>query len=136
MKLAYYINFPGNCKEAFNYYSELFEVDIVMMEAFRGSPAEDRAPNEQWLDKIMHAEIVLADCLLMASDVPPGEYKTPQGMRLKISADNLENGKRYFSGLTKYGEIIMPFEKAFWTEGFGMCVDQFSVPWIVDIATK
>ena len=105
-----------------------------MMEPFRGTPAEERAPNEAWLDKIMHAEIILDNHLLLASDVPPGEYKEPQGMRLKITADNLEEGQKYFNHLSKGGKIVMPFEPAFWTVGFGMCIDQFSVPWIIDVA--
>ena len=30
------------------------------------------------------------------------------------------------------GQITMPFAKTFWAEGFGMLVDRFGVPWMVN----
>jgi PhnB protein len=28
--------------------------------------------------------------------------------------------------------VQMEFQKTFWSPGFGMCIDKFSVPWMVN----
>jgi len=133
MKLSTFINFPGTCEEAFNFYADLFGLEIKEMKKYRGTPAVDRVPDETWWDKIMHAEIVLDGHLILACDLAPPDYKKPQGIRLKISADSLADGQHYFSTLSDGGETHIPFAPAFWTEGFGMCEDKYGVTWVIDV---
>jgi PhnB protein len=30
----------------------------------------------------------------------------------------------------------MPFAKTFWAERFGMCIDRFGIPWMVNCETE
>jgi PhnB protein len=34
--------------------------------------------------------------------------------------------------LAEDGKINMPFQKTFWSSGFGMAVDRFGIPWMVN----
>ncbi|MCM2336658.1 MAG: VOC family protein, partial [Pseudomonas sp.] len=34
------------------------------------------------------------------------------------------------------GTVRMPFEETFWAQGFGMCVDRFGTPWMVNAGSK
>ncbi|MFJ5382273.1 VOC family protein, partial [Cupriavidus sp. CER94] len=41
-------------------------------------------------------------------------------------------GKRIFDALSEGGQVIMPYQKTFWAEGFGMVVDKFQMTWMVN----
>ena len=74
--------------------------------------------------------------VLMASDTRPGaegELVRGDGMSVSISGDE-ESIRRYWSGLADGGQVVMPFEKQMWGDLYGMCIDKFGVPWMVDIA--
>jgi len=40
--------------------------------------------------------------------------------------------ERVFSALAQNGTVQMAFQETFWAKGFGMLVDQFGIPWIVN----
>jgi PhnB protein len=63
---------------------------------------------------------------------PPGRYEAPKGISVGLHLKNLADGKRIFNALAEKGNVTMPFEKTFWSPGFGMCVDQFGIPWMVN----
>jgi PhnB protein len=84
-------------------------------------------------DRIMHARLVVGDQVLMASDSPPEMYQKPQGVHVSLHVDEPANAARIFQALSEDGTVTMPFEKTFWAAGgFGMCVDRFGTPWMVN----
>jgi PhnB protein len=80
----------------------------------------------------MHATLSVGDETLMGADSPPGRYQQPKGMNVSIHVKDTAEGERIFNALAENGNITMPFEKTFWSPGFGMCVDQFGIPWMVN----
>ena len=96
-----------------------------------GTPAEEQVPSE-WRDKILHARMVVGDQVLMGSDAPPGHYQKPQGFSVSIQINNKSDGERMFNALAENGKVTMPFVQTFWAAGFGMCVDRFGIPWMVN----
>ena len=40
-----------------------------------------------------------------------------------------------FDALAKGGKVTMPLQKTFWVEAFGMVVDRFGTPWMVNGGT-
>ncbi|MGB7118633.1 MAG: VOC family protein, partial [Bradyrhizobium sp.] len=40
--------------------------------------------------------------------------------------------ERKFNALAEGGSLNMPFGKTFFSKGFGMCFDQFGIPWMVN----
>jgi PhnB protein len=132
MKLNPYLFFNGNCEEAFKLYAELLNGKIEMMMPHRGSPAEAHVGPE-WQDKIMHARLSFGDHVLMASDAPPGRgADAMKGFSVSINVDTPEEAERIFRGLSQGGTVQMPMEQTFWALRFGMCVDRFGTPWMVN----
>jgi PhnB protein len=80
----------------------------------------------------MHATMSIGHTKLMASDSPPGQYRKPEGISVAIGLKDAAKGEQIFNALAENGQVIMPFQKTFWAAGFGMCVDRFGIPWMVN----
>ncbi len=80
----------------------------------------------------MHARLTVGDQVLMGSDAPPGHYKEPAGFSVSIQIKDRAEAEGIFNKLAANGKVQMPFQKTFWAAGFGMCVDQFGMPWMVN----
>ena len=132
MKLNPYLFFKGNCEEAFNFYAELLRGKIEMMMPHRGSPAEGHVGPE-WQDKIMHARLSFGDQVLMASDAPPGTgAEAMKGFSVSLNVDSPAEAERVFGGLAEGGAVQMALAETFWAVRFGMLVDRFGTPWMIN----
>jgi PhnB protein len=131
MQLNPYLVFNGQCEAAFKFYAKCLGGKIEAMMTHAGTPAAEHVPPE-WRDKILHARMVVGDAALMASDAPPDRYQKPQGFSVSIQINNRTEAERIFRALSENGTVQMPFEQTFWASGFGMCVDQFGIPWMVN----
>ena len=82
--------------------------------------------------KIMHARLTIDGEVLMASDASPGHFQKPQGFSVSLQVEDPADAERSFKALAEGGSINMPFGKTFFSKGFGMCVDKFGIPWMVN----
>jgi len=80
----------------------------------------------------MHGSISIGAQVLMGADVAPDQYEPPKGMSLSLNPDGVEEAERIFAGLAEGGRVLAPLEKTFWAERFGMVVDPFGIPWMVN----
>jgi PhnB protein len=133
MQLNAYLMFNGQCEEAFTFYAKCLGGKIEAMMPHAGSPAEKHAPPE-WRDKILHACLSVGDSKLMASDAPPDHFEKVQGTFVNIALEDPVEGERIFNELSEGGTVRMPFAKTFWAERFGMVIDRFGTPWMVNCA--
>jgi PhnB protein len=101
------------------------------MQTHGNSPMKDQVPAD-WQEKVLHARLELGQQALMGSDAPPDRYSAPQGIYVSLNIGDVAQAQRIFSGLAEGGRVEMPFEKTFWAAGFGMLVDRFRVPWMVN----
>ncbi|MGE0736822.1 MAG: VOC family protein [Alphaproteobacteria bacterium] len=131
MQVSPYLFFNGTCEAAFKFYAQTMGGRIEAMMTHAGTPAESQVPPE-WKDKVMHARLALGDRIIMASDAPPGMYQTPQGFSISYGAKDPADAERVFRALAENGTIRMPLEETFWALRFGMCVDRFGIPWMVN----
>ena len=131
MPLNPYLFFNGNCQEAFKYYEQNLGGKIESMLTHAGTPAEAQTPPE-WRDKILHGRMTIGDTVVMASDAPPGRFQQPQGFSLSLGTKDPAEADRWFQALSKNATIVMPIQKTFWAERFGMLTDQFGIPWMVN----
>jgi PhnB protein len=92
---------------------------------------KDQVPAD-WHDKVIHARLVVDGRVLMGSDAPPAHYATPQGFSVSVSVTDPAAGERIFTALVKDGKVEMPFQKTFWSAGFGMGKDRFGIAWMVN----
>ena len=94
-------------------------------------PGADQFPAETH-NLIMHTSLTVDNQVLMGADSPPGRYQEPKGMTVSVSYKDRGEAERIFNALAENGNVAMPFEKTFWSTGFGMCADQFGIPWMVN----
>lgn len=131
MRLNPYLLFNGNCEAAFKFYEQLLHGKIEAIMTYAGAPAERGVPAE-WRDKIMHARLVMGEAVLMGSDAPPERFEKAGGFFVSLNVDDPADGARIFDGLSTDGEVRMPFQQTFWAFRFGMLVDRFGIPWMID----
>lgn len=130
MQVSPYLNFNGQCAEAFRFYEQVLGGKIDMM-THGESPMAGEVPPEMH-DRVMHVRLQIGDQAIMGSDSPPEYYQKPQGLFVSLHYDDPAEGGRVFNALAEGGTVIMPFEKTFWAEGFGMLIDRFGTPWMVN----
>lgn len=133
MQLNAYLSFNGQCAEAFRFYQSILGGTIEGMSSHGDSPIANEVPPE-WQDLIIHARLVAGNAVLMASDSPPDQYQKPQGIYVSINVDDTEEADRIFHGLAEGGTVTMQIDRTFWAARFGMLVDRFGIPWMINCA--
>ena len=131
MMINTYLAFSGNCKDAFQYYERALGGKIKFMMTHADSPMADKTAPE-WKDKIMHAALETPGGLLIGADHPQGRTVKPAGFSVSVTVKDAAEGERIFKELSAGGQVQAAFQKTFWSPGFGMCVDKFDVPWMVN----
>jgi PhnB protein len=131
MQINPYLFFDSNCEAAFKFYQKVLGGKIeLMLRNSEGPPEMESAPDRK--DKIMHARMSIDGEIIMASDAPPSHFHKAQGFAVSITVDDPAEAERKFTALSEGGSVNMPFSKTFFSKGFGMCVDQFGIPWMVN----
>lgn len=131
MQLNPYLFFNGQCEAAFRFYERCLGGKIVMMLTHGESPMAEQTP-AGWNDKIIHARMVVGDDVLMGSDAPPEHYEEMKGFSVSLIIDDPAEADRVFHALAENGTVRMPIQKTFWAVRFGMLVDQFGTPWMIN----
>jgi PhnB protein len=131
MQLNPYLNFNGQCEAAFKFYEKSLGGKIEAMFTHAGTPAEQQTPPE-WRDKILHARLTVGDNVLMASDAPPDCYEEPKGFSVSLQINDPKEAERIFYALAENGKVQMAIQETFWATRFGMLVDQFGIPWMIN----
>jgi PhnB protein len=131
MQLNPYLFFNGDCEAAFKFYEQNLGAKIEAMMPHEGSPAAGHVPAE-WGSKILHARLRIGDQVLMASDAPPSSFEKQQGFSINIGVNDPSEAERIFRALAENGKVTMPIAETFWAVRFGMLVDRFGIPWMVN----
>jgi PhnB protein len=125
-----YIFFNRNCAEAMRFYEKTLGGKLRLLSA-KDMPEANVPP--EMADAIMHARLDLENGgFFMASDwMSPDAYPGMNGFRVSLSYPTVAEANRIFDALADGGSIQVPFEKTFWSPGFGMLTDRFGTPWMV-----
>ena len=132
VQLNPYLSFRDNTRQAMEFYSSVFggTLSISTFKEFQASsdPSED--------DLVMHSQLEADNGFtLMASDTPAGMTERNQGdnISISLSGDDADALRGYWEKLSDGGNVTLPLEKQMWGDEFGMCVDRFGIPWMVNI---
>ena len=131
MQLNPYLNFNGQCEEALKFYEKVLGGKITFSQTWGDSPMAQHVPPETH-NLILHSTLAVGESTLMGADSPPDRYEQPTGIHITLNFKDTAEGERIFTALSEGGKIEMPFQPTFWSAGFGMCVDKFSIPWMVN----
>lgn len=125
-----YLNFNGQCEAAFKFYEQCFGGKNLMIMRHGEAPMGEQSP--EFRDKIMHAHLNVGDAVLMGSDAPPQRYQAPQGFYVSYGLKDTAEAERIFKTLSESGNVQMPLQETFWAARFGMVVDRFGIPWMIN----
>jgi PhnB protein len=132
MQVNPYLGFGGECRAAFAMYEKVLGGKILFMMTNGESPMADKMPPEL-KDKVMHVTLqVPGGGILQGADHPEGKAAKPHGFSVCVTVKDAAEAERIFKGLSEGGKVQMEFQKTFWSPGFGMCIDKFEVPWMVN----
>jgi PhnB protein len=131
MQVNPYLFFNGQCEAAFNFYAQVLGGKIEAMMNHESMPGLENMPAEQRA-RIMHARLSVGDKLLMGSDAPADHHEPMKGFSVTISVDQPAEAERIFAALSPGGTVQMPMAETFWAARFGMLVDRFGTPWMIN----
>jgi PhnB protein len=131
MDFTPYLNFNGTCAAAFRFYEQVLGGQIEFMQTHGESPMRDHVPSD-WHDKVIHVCLNVGGKRLMGSDAPAEHFAPAQGMCINVQVDTSTEGKRLFEALSSGGHVTMPYAQTYWSPGFGMLVDRFGTPWMIN----
>jgi len=135
MTINPYLLFNGQCAAAIKFYEKCLGAKVAFSMTYGESPMAEHTPKERH-GKILHATLMVGDSVLMASDAPPERYDQPKGFSVSLNIPTPEEAERVFKALSENGKVHMPIEETFWAQRFGMLVDQFGTPWMINCEKK
>lgn len=124
-----YIAFKGNCREAIEFYKSALNAEVLFQQTVGDSPMSNMGP----ADNIMHCTMKVGNSTIMVCDNPMPDAATESGnISLAIGLNDPGRAKEVFDSLAAGGVVVMPLEKTYWAEAFGMVTDKFGVKWMVN----
>jgi PhnB protein len=130
MRLNTYLNYGGNCAEAFKFYEEHLGAKIGMMMKHGDMPDPSKVLPEM-KDAVLHAQITIGETVLMASDVPPDRFKPMRSAYLALNLDSDAEAERLFAVLAVGGDVYMPMQETFFATRFAQLRDKFGTSWML-----
>jgi PhnB protein len=132
MKIQTYLNYGGNCEEAFRFYEQQLGGKVVFLMTFAEMPGADvgNVP-PGWEKKVLHARLDIGETSLLASDVPGDKFQPMRSVYLTLSVGSNEEAERLHALLAEGGETFMPMNETFFAHRFSMLRDRFGTSWMI-----
>lgn len=129
MKMYTFLNYGGNCEQAFRFYEEHLGGKITMMLRHSDAPAGNVPEDRK--NAIMHARITLGETELLGSDVPADHFQPMRSAYMTLVLDSTPEAERVYKVLSEDGQIFMPMEETFFAHRFAMLRDRFGTSWMI-----
>jgi PhnB protein len=127
MQLDIYLNYRGNCEQAFRFYEQHLGGKITGIVRHGEQPNPNVPAN--WKDKIVHARLELGGTVVMGADIPQAEPM--RSAYLTLSLDQEDEAERLYALLTDGGQVFMKMEKTPFANRFAMLRDKFGTSWML-----
>lgn len=126
-----YLNFNGNCREAVEFYAEVFKSEKPQIMTFGEAPPN---PNyelpEEAKDLVMHTRLNIDGSNVMFSDTFPGmPFVEGNNVTLAVVNRDIEQIKSIYEGLKEDGKVVMELQETFWSKLYGQVTDKFGIHW-------
>lgn len=128
-----YLSFNGNCAEAMRFYEQALHGKLEVLMSGAESPMAEQIPKE-FAHRILHARLALpGGGTLFAGDCPAHmPYEGIKGVSMAVDYATTAEAEQVFAALASGGQVTMPMQPAFWARSWGMLIDKFGTPWIVN----
>lgn len=129
MKVRTYLNYGGNCQEAFRFYEQHLGAKITAMMLQGQMPGAPVPPGLE--NAVMHARLQLGDAEILASDAPPDRFQPMRSVYISLSVDSTDEAERIYKLLNENGETFMPMQETFFAHRFAMLRDRYGTSWMI-----
>jgi PhnB protein len=129
LRLYTYLNYGGNCRQAFEFYVEHLGGTITELTT-HGELPESHVPPE-WRNAVLHARMTLGETVLLGADIPPDRFQPMRSAYLTLIVDSNDEAERIYDLLKDGGQIFMPMEETFFARRFAMLRDRFGTSWML-----
>jgi len=130
MKLHTYLNYGGNCEQAFRFYEQHLGAKITMLMTHGEQPGVQNVPPD-WRKAILYARMTLGETEIMGSDVPPDHFQPMRSVYLSLTVSSSEEAEHIHALLSDGGQIFMPMQETFFAFRFSMLRDKFGTSWMI-----
>jgi PhnB protein len=130
VKVNTYLNYGGNCAEAFRFYEQHLGAKLGMMMKHGDMPDPSKVLPEM-SDAVLHAQITIGETVIMASDVPADRFKPMRSAYLCLSVASDADAERIFALLADGGDVFMPVQETFFASRFAQLRDKFGTLWMI-----
>lgn len=130
MQLHTYLNYGGNCEQAFRFYEQHLGGKITFLMRHGEQPAVGQVPPE-WNGKVLHARMNLGGTELLGADIPPDRFQPMRSAYLSLTVSGIAEAERVYGLLSEGGEVFMPMEETFFANRFAMLRDRFGTSWMI-----
>jgi PhnB protein len=124
MKVNTFLNYGGNCAEAFRFYEKHLggKIEMMMTRGEMPGQSDDVAPESK--NSIVYASMTIGGTSIMASDVPADRFQPMRSVYLSLGLDSDAEAERLFKLLAEGGEVFMPMQDT-------MLRDKFGTSWMI-----
>jgi PhnB protein len=130
MQLHMYLNYGGNCEEAFRFYERHLGGKVTLLMRHGEQPGPGNVPAE-WNGKVLHARMSLGGTELLGADIPADRFQPIRSAYLSLTVDSVDEAERLYALLSEGGQIFMPMEETFFAHRFAMLRDRFGTSWML-----
>jgi PhnB protein len=130
MKLHTYLNYGGNCEQAFRFYEQHLGAKITMLMTHGEQPGVQNVPPD-WRKAILYARMTLGGTEIMGSDVPPEHFQPMRSVYLSLTVSSTAEAERIHAMLSDGGQVFMPMQETFFAFRFSMLRDKFGTSWMI-----
>jgi PhnB protein len=130
LQLHTYLNYGGNCEQAFRFYAEHLGGTITMLTRHGEAPHGQHVPAD-WANAVLHARMTLGGTTLLGADIPPDRFQPIRSAYLSLTLESVAEAERVFALLADGGQIFMPMEETFFATRFAMLRDRFGTSWML-----
>jgi PhnB protein len=130
MKLYTYLNYGGNCRQAFEFYVEHLGATIESITTYAELPESSNIPPD-WRNAVVHARLEIGDTMLLGADVSPDRFQPMRSAYLTLIVDSVDEAEHLYALLGDGGQIFMPMEETFFAHRFAMLRDRFGTSWML-----
>jgi PhnB protein len=130
MKLYTYLNYGGNCRQAFEFYVEHLGARIKEITTYAELPQPGDIPAE-WRSAVVHARLEIGGTLVLGADIQPDRFQPMRSAYLTLIVDSNDEAERLYALLADGGQIFMKMEETFFAHRFAMLRDRFGTSWML-----
>jgi len=130
MRMITYLNYGGNCEQAFRFYEQHLGGKITAVVRHREQPDPKNVP-AGWENAVLNARMSLGETELMGADIPPDRFQPMRSAYLTLLVDSDAEAEHIYALLAEGGQIFMKMEETFFASRFAMLRDRFGTSWMI-----